>query len=330
MNQALSGGVFESIPLTAVRQPTGKTRGRPKSLPEGELWGARSALLDLMERFWAQVGWEIQRAKNVQQLRAAFQPIPESSGRLDFFVRSAISRASTQIARLTQKNLGRLNSQVRLAYEHERELRERLDRARNALQQQAKNGAETAQIESICQQREQILQAFCANYERLQQEERDLRDQMMNQRAYIAQTELLSFIHSHRYTVNPVNLANAMAGLPNMNWRQSTKRCQKFEEPARPGFRYLTFKLIERVNNKSSKKDFLAVLEADLRKQPKKNYAAQDMKKNWYYLRAAINEVLQHKIHPGKIPYRIVAEYQRKMSSRTAIDVVLEEEEQLV
>lgn len=215
MNQALGGGIFESIPLTAVPQPIGKMRGRPKSLSEGELWGARSAFVDMLERFWAQVGWEIQRAKNAQQLRAAFQPIQDSSGRLDFFVRPSISKASTQVARLTQRNLGRLNSQVRLAYEHERELRERLDRARNALQQQAKNGAETAQIESICQERDQVLQAFSANYEKLQQEERDLRTQMMNQRAYIAQSELLSFIHSHRYTVNPTNLANAMAGLPN-------------------------------------------------------------------------------------------------------------------
>lgn len=115
-----------------------------------------------------------------------------------------------------------------------------------------------------------------------------------------------------------------------LSWRQSTKRCQKFEGLPEPGFRYLTFKVIERVNNKSSKKDFLAVLEADLRKKPKRNFAAQEMRRNWYYLRAAIKEVLQQKIHPGKIPYRIVAEYQRKMSSRTAVDFVFEEEEQLV
>ncbi len=328
MNQAFSGGVFDSIPLTTIQQPSVRTRGRPKSLPDGELWGGRSALLDMLQNFWAHIGWEVGRAKSVQQLRAAFLPIQDYSGRLQFFVRPSISKASTRMARLTQRNLGRLNSQVRLAYEQERELRERLDRARNALQQ-AKNQSETAQIKSICQERDQALQAFSVNYEKLQQEERDSRDQMMNQWAYIAQSELLAFIHSHRYTVNPVNLANAMAGLPNMSWRQSTKRCQKFEEPLGPGFGYLTFKLIERVNNKSSRRDFLAVLEADLKKQPKRNFAAGEMKKNWYYLRHAIKEVLQQKMHPGKIPYRIVAEYQRKMSSRTAIDFVFEEEERL-
>jgi hypothetical protein len=329
MNQAFGGGDFDSIPLTAVQQSEAKTRGRPKALPDGQLWGTRNALLDTLQRFWAHIGWEIGRAKNVQQLGAAFLPIKDYSGQLQFFVRPSISKASTQIARFTQRNLGRLNERIRLGYEDERKLSERLTRARNALQQ-AKDESETAQIKSICQERDQALQAFSANYGKLQQEERDLRDQMMDQLAYIAQSELLAFIHSHRYTVNPVNLANAMAGLPNMGWRQSTKRCQKLEKPSGPGFGYLTFKLVERVNNKSSKRNFLTVLEADLRKQPKKNSAAMEMKKNWYYLRHAVKEVLQQRVHPGNVAYRIVVEYQRKMSSRTAVDVVFEEEEQLI
>src|SRR4029077_10179182 len=267
MNQALSGGTFESIPLTAVQQPKGKTRGRLKSLPEGELWGARSAWLDLLERYWAQVGWEILRAKNFQQLRSAFQPIQESSGRVEFFVRSSISKATTQTARATYRQLGRLNAQNRLGYEHERVLREQLDRAKSALQQ-AKDESQAAHIEGIRQKREHALQAFAVTRERSELEERELHKQMMNQWAYIAQNELLSFVHSQRYAINPLNLANAMAGLPNMGWRQSTKRCQKLEEPAGPGFGYSTFKLIERVKNKSSKRNFLAVLKAELRKQP--------------------------------------------------------------
>jgi hypothetical protein len=329
MNQALSGNIFNSIPLTAVQQSPQKRPGRRKSLSDGELWGARSALLDLLGRFWAHIGWEISKTKNVQQLRAAFQPIPESSGRLDFFVRPSISKASIQTARSTQKRLGRLIEQNRLGYEHERILRERLDRAKNALQQ-AKDESEAAYIDGIRQEREQALQAFSAKYETLQQEERDLHNQVMNQRAYIAQNELLAFILSHRYTINPLNLANGMAGLPNMGWRQSMKRCQKIQERPGPGFGYSTFKLIERVKNKSSKRNFLVVLKAELRKQPKRNFAAREMKKNWYYLQHAVKEVLQQKMHPGKIPYRIMAEYQRRMNSRSAVDFLLEEEEQLI
>lgn len=329
MDQALSGGIFNPIPLTAVQQPKKKALGRRKSLSDGELWGARSAWLDLFERFWAHIGWEISKAKNVQQLRAAFQPIQESSGRLDFFIRSSISKASIQTARSTQRRLGRLIEQNRLGYEQERVFRERLDRAKNALQQ-AKDESEAAYINGIRQEREQALQAFSARYEALQQEERDLHNQMMNQWAYIAQNELLSFILSRRYTINPLNLANAMAGLPNMGWRQSMKRCQKIQERPGPGFGYSTFKLIELVNNKSSKRNFLAVLKTELRKQPKRNFAAREMKKNWYYLQRAVKEVLQQKIHPGKMPYQIMVEYQRRMNSRSAVDFLLEEEEQLI
>jgi hypothetical protein len=329
MNQAFSGVNFDSIPLTAVQQPERKRLGRPQSLREGELWGARSAWLDLLDRYWAQVGWEIGRAKNLQQLRAAFEPIQNSSGRLDFFVRPSISRATTHTARSTQKNVWRLNEQSRRSGENERELRERLDRARNALQQ-AKDASETAHIESIRQEREQVLLTFSAKSEKLQQEERDLRNQMMDQWAYIAQNELLSFIHSGRYTINPLNLANAMAGLPQMGWRQSTKRCQKLQERPGPGFGYSTFKLIERVYNKSSKRNFLTMLKAELRKQPKKNFAAMDMKRNWYYLQRAVKDVLQEKMLHGKVPFRVMAEYRRYMSSRTSVDLVFEEEERLI
>lgn len=328
MNQAFSGNVFNLNPLTAIQQSP-KKRGRRKSLSDGELWGARNALLDLFGRFWAHIGWEISKTKNFQQLRAAFQPIPESSGRLDFFVRPSISKASIQTARSTQKRLGRLIEQNRLGYEHERILGERLDRAKNALQQ-AKDESEAAYIDGIRQEREQALQTFSTTREKLEQEERDLRNQMMNELAYIAQNELLSFILSHRYTINPLNLANGTAGLPNMGWRQSMKRCQKLEKPLGPGFGYSTFKLIERVKNKSSKRNFLTVLKAELRKQPKRNFAATEMKKNWYYLQHATKEVLQQKMHPGKIPYRIMAEYQRRMRSRSAVDFLFEEEEQLI
>src|SRR5262249_34693377 len=132
------------------------------------------------------------------------------------------------------------------------------------------------------------------------------------------------------YTVNPVNLANAMAGLPNMVWRQSMKRCQKLEKPAEYGFGYWTFKLIERVNNKASRRTFLSVLKIDLKKQPKRNFAAREMRKNWYSLQGAIKEVLPQRMHPSKVPYRIMAEYQRRTLSRTAVDLLFEEEEQLI
>jgi hypothetical protein len=321
------GETFRENPLTAFQQAAVRKRGRPKSLRDEELWGMRASVLDTIDRFWAQVGWELGKAKTVQQLRSAFQPISGSSGQLQFFVRSSISQATPGSARMTQKKLGLLIARSRSSYEHQCKLQERLDRAKNALPQ-ATSDSQKAEIERLCRERQVNLQSFTAEYEKLQRDERELNDQLIDQLAYIAQHELLSFIRSRRYSFNPVNLANAMAGLPTMGWRQSFKRCLNLKERVTLGFEYRSVQLIDQVRKKSSRRNLVSALATELCSQPKASFA-QDMKKNWYYLRSAIEESVQQKMHPGAIPYRIFAEYRRKMSSRSAIDWLLEEEQQL-
>jgi hypothetical protein len=49
---------------------------------------------------------------------------------------------------------------------------------------------------------------------------------------------------SGRYSFNPVNLANAMAGLHEIGWRQSAKRCSPFKSHLREGQNWWLFKLI--------------------------------------------------------------------------------------
>lgn len=323
-----SAEAFNQTPLTAFRQALVRKRGRPKSLRDAELWGMRSSLLAILDPSWAQIGWELGRAKNVQQLRAAFQVLPDSSGRLQFFARPSTSEANPQSARVTQKRLGLIIEQNRSSYEHQRELQERLDRAKNALPQ-ATGDSQKAQIERLCRERQEKLQSFNSAYEKLERDERELNGQLMDQFAYIAQNELLSFIRSRRYSFNPVNLANAMAGLPTMGWRQSFKRCLNLKESPSQGFGYRSVQLIDRVRKNSSKRNLATALEAELCRQPKPSFAVQDMKKNWYYLRRAIEESVQQKMHPDAIPYRIIAEYRRKLSSRSAIDWLLEEEQRL-
>jgi len=319
---------FHANPLTAFEQAAARKRGRPQSLRDEELWGMRGSFLDTLDRFWAQVGWELGKAKTIQQLRSAFQSLPDSSGRLQFFVRPSISKATPKSARVTQRRLGLLIARSRSSYEHQCKLQERLDRAKNALPQ-ASSDFQKAEIEKLRGERQEELRSFSEEYDKLQRDERNLNEQLLDQFGYIAQNELLSFIRSRRYSFSPLSLANAMAGLPNMCWRQSFKRCLKLKEKPSLGFVYRSVQFIDQVRKKSSKRNLANTLEAELCRQPKANFAVQDMKKNWYYLRRAIEESVQQKSHPGAIPYRIFAEYRRKMSSRSAIDWLLEEEQQL-
>src|SRR5262249_42422831 len=144
------------------------------------------------------------------------------------------------------------------------------------------------------------------------------------------QTELLRFILSRRYSFTPLNIANAMAGLPYMQWRQSSKRCGRMQCPIVGGSSYQLFRMLDKVNRASSSAEgILNAVENRLQNSPKPDYIAADLRRNWYYLRAAINAVVEQRPHPHSIPFRILSEYQRRMQSRTSIDLVLEEEHAL-
>jgi hypothetical protein len=54
-----------------------------------------------------------------------------------------------------------------------------------------------------------------------------------------------------------------------------------------------------------------------------------EARKHWYHLRRAIDAVVEHRLHPGVLPYRIIAEYQRNRACQNSVDLFLEDEEQL-
>src|SRR5205814_1205314 len=51
--------------------------------------------------------------------------------------------------------------------------------------------------------------------------ERELEKILRDKEAAFSQSELLKFIHARKYARNPLQFANAMAGLPDMGWHQS-------------------------------------------------------------------------------------------------------------
>jgi hypothetical protein len=317
------------IPLTAFWERTPPKRGRPKGIDDGSLWGARAALLDVLESSWGRIGWELQRAKTTSDIRAALQPLSANYGsRIDIYVRSSIVRAAPGNARTTQRQLYQIASRSRACYDQVQKCREKLERAKGALNA-VRGTAQESEIETLCRQRQQLLEDSERQHQQLDTDDRKLLEHLANQQAYIAQTELLSFFRSRRYAFTPLNVANAMAGLPYMGWRQSAKRCAKLERPFVQSFTYQVFLMISRALKKSSPRQLLVTLERYLRKRPKSDYTAAELRKTWYYLSAAIQSVIQSRNHPKAIPYRIVAEYQRRTTVRSQLDLVLEEEGQL-
>jgi hypothetical protein len=57
--------------------------------------------------------------------------------------------------------------------------------------------------------------------------------------------------------------------------------------------------------------------------------AVRQLKSEWYYLRTAIEAVYFAKPATVALPYRVLAEYCQRSSTRTRFDQVMEKEEQL-
>ena len=140
-----------------------------------------------------------------------------------------------------------MREQLRAAGMAEEQRRKSLDRITSALAQaESTGGGAERDFQRVFEERTREHQAARRVCEDLRQKEKALSKLYEDERAFLAQSELLKFIRSRRYAFTPVNLANAMAGLPEMGWRQSAKRCSRHKPKHGDGAVYWLFKLIRR------------------------------------------------------------------------------------
>jgi hypothetical protein len=144
----------------------------------------------------------------------------------------------------------------------------------------------------------------------------------------------LDFIGSGRYRLVPLNFANAMAGLPYMRWRQSLNRCQRISRNITETILYEQFKLIRRaisglpISFEQCQSNLRSIL-MNTAHQGRHDYAILELKENWYYVTRAIEAAVRFASSADALPYRIIAAYSCYMMSKSAVDVLLEEEYRL-
>jgi hypothetical protein len=140
-------------------------------------------------------------------------------------------------------------------------------------------------------------------------------------KASFAQTELLDYIANAEYARNPLRLANAMAGLPDLAWSSSYDRCSKINCAGWPTLWFTIFETIQDIWNLRTSYSELSLVELfrrEVQKLPKKTLVYYDPEKrkiwmpnqvrsrladNFRLLRLAIEETLQVTMHPGRTPF---------------------------
>lgn len=308
--------------------------GRPPSLDGGTLQGRRDTLVSVLESQWGEIGWELQTAKSLENVRAALKPLvsPSMSYPLEILLRESEQPADAKALRCTRSEISEAASTARSAYVRAQEGRELLDEADRAL-----NVVAEGKRRAISAERAARAMRFAEaeqQYTDLNRRLSVLYEKLKDQEAFFSRHELLFCLQSRRCSIKPLNLANAMAGLPLMGCRQSLKRCSRWKCRIANNLRYQIFKTIWRIlknSNKENSEVLVSSIADSLRTMPHISPVVRnELKQNWYYLRRAINAAFARKPHPGALPYVVTAEYFRKQQSGTAVDRLHATKEQLI
>ena len=175
----------------------------------------------------------------------------------------------------------------------------------------------------------------------LKRTERDVADK----EAGFCQSELVDFITLKKYARNPLGLANAMAGLPDMAWETSRERCSRIK--VEPNFHYQVFLTVSAISKRRERYPELSMVELfrqEILKLPRvklvrisgllakekgtdriklPNNIRSYLIENWPYLKTAIEQTPTAVLHPRQMPFLILAALTRNLEKpRTPHDLV--------
>jgi hypothetical protein len=329
--------------------------GRP-SLNRDSLLGRRDSLLGALSSWWAEMGWQLTRATTREELREAFKPLEGTASRdlIAYFLHPTLASASAREIRLMRKEH---NKEIRRRSEAQT-FRERcVDACREV--EWAMGEAKPEQIEIVqrtfSKRREQCQKALSElEAARVAESTRD--EELADKQSGFAQDELLKFIKKRfikgRHAKNPLNLANAMAGLPSYNWgpflgvwysfgQCSTLGCQQW-----PLFSFQVFKTIEQMWKRSQRASSVSPVELfrqQIRALPKtirpriseSPERSRDRKRvanpvrahlvdKWVDLQLAIEQSLLAPVESARMPFVIGTHFARiQMEPKTAVHRVI-------
>lgn len=309
-------------------------RGRPSQIPDGRLEDNRNRLRWLFESFWGLIGWELQTCKSSESLRRTFvllQGVHDDPSFALFTRPSArhFSPVALKKMRTAQKQLNRIQN---AANEPARHAEEVLQRARTVLET-GRRRRERKLIRREFVRRKKLADGWARLFKELRDLGKKITGRVLDLENAYALQELLRFLKSKRYALNPLNLANAAAGLPYIGWRQSMRLCLGIARVSVEGIRYQVFKSIRYMVTRAPRKDetnLIRYLRDNIPLLPPRfKLAKTDLAQNWFYLNRAIHEVCRSKHHPRCLPFLITACYLRQAQVQSHLEIFLAEQNKL-
>jgi hypothetical protein len=209
-----------------------RKRGRP-TIPDNVLLGYRNSWVNFLEEAWPEIVCNLLGIRNgpdstVEDIQTIFEPVQskDNCNHGKAFVRGTPEYVKAGELR---KNRTRNSNLFLIIQNTQSQFVEALRscmQCEEALKQSTQQ--EHAIIQTECRQRlGRLFQALHALIE-AKQESMKLVETVLRQETYYYCSQLLHFLRGKKkYAIEPLTLANALAGLPEMGWRESLIRCYK-------------------------------------------------------------------------------------------------------
>ena len=305
-------------------QPT-KRRGPRTLLQDDELFARREQLLIVFEELWGEIGWNLHKAKTPADITRALSPLQRAQylGEIGTILyREPAAEALDDSLDDIRSQLRRVEQDYQKAGQTWSSEQDRFGRIQAALALDKDPTNERAETE--------CLKAILASQQECQQlllRRAKLKNELDQSEASIARGEVLRFCRSKRYELNPVNLANAVAGLPFMGWRQSMRRCTAHSLRRSVGTDYQIFKAI-RYMTKGAKRSSEAALvdsfrDAVPRLRAEYRTPREALAREWLFLERALRRAFASRPHPKALPFEITKYFFAERCSRSPSDNIL-------
>lgn len=323
--------------LTRIQEVrASRPRGRPSELSDPQLQNRRGQLVQIFEGTWGEIGWELQKCKKADDLIRVFNPIakPESwvGNVMELFCRPCSEPASGTSLRRVRTELGTLAEPMRATDESHRRAKEQLQQVASVVSLAKARGRRI--VKRALKRRRKEFWKTSQLYRGLHDHYGQLTKRLRHLEAAFARQELLRFLKSRRYSLRPLALANAAAGLPYMGWRQSMRRSTKTPYAIADGPMYQVFKAIRYLAATATKKtpDGLVIsFEDSIPSLPSRyGLAKTQLAETWFYLERALRQAYRTKPHPKAWPFEITKLYFKQLGSpKSQVDIVLAEQAKL-
>ena len=313
-------------------------RGRP-TISNNYLERARNQWAALLEESWPEIGWALQQIRQrptstIEDVRKSFQPVkekPHNSGLANPFYREAVKFAKPTGVRRNRMRVGKLHVEIHHSRAKLTDIQRSIWDAEEALKIAAPEERNPVQEEIT--RRHHCLHQVETDINRLRIACDALDKESLDEEAYVYAHELLDFLQSGRYALNPQSVANALAGLPTMRWRQSYLRCSPIRLQ-QPRLDYQILRMILKLwkrHHDESKESLIEFFRGQLPKLPRKlGYARDFLLENWRDLKLAIEECLDRKHEGGEAPYTLTSIFMRNTrKQKSPLERVLAEQEKL-